>query len=583
MVTLFFKADAKVVSGPKFKVGLATVLIANGVLEKALVDIMLAEGSIVADVHLDGMEYGRMVRDWTDAGLIVVVVDGVAYVAYSTYASVDPYAADNLCTGHVIGNLSFAMDDFGAPPVLVGFDSRNDTSLIPSEMYTFQADLELDLQYAVATYYTSNPDFYGEVCVTTRVVFAPAHAIEAAIILSNYSFNYDGITEADIQGASLAVALGHKAGEIVVDQIRDEDVSPGFVVLTAVDDAFFAPEEIKTSSAGLVGGIVGVLALCAVLFVLIYRAKRREDDAHTIRVKMAISPEGLQFFSDGMLTDNSTPLADTIWTMDRNGDGVITTDELAQFGLGEHMPMVRDEVASFNNSKTSPSAASVSSPGYFSVGEITSPAYLPGPGHFHPMAGASVMGVGSAPSFNRSPIASYGTRPSGTPSGRQTPRSIPMANPLYRESEDDFLSTQPHTGASHMKEGRPSLLAEDEYIDTTGALTSWGAGATQSPDDALSDSDVEWGVEAAWGSGPEGGHDFPTLKGATMKVSAGVGLSGYAVPQSPIEFNSTVHFAGVAAGVHGRPSLIEDYNDGGTADEEYGMAAIALASASLRP
>jgi len=505
--------------------------------------------------------------------LIVVVVDGMAFVAYSTYDSIDPYASDNVCTGHTIGNLTFAMDDFGAPSEKIGYASRNDTSLIPSELYAFQTNLESDLQYALTTYYTSNPDLLGEICVTTSVVRTPAHSIYTSIILSNYSANFQGITQADIDGASMAVALGYKAGEIVIDNVRDQDVAPGGVVLDAVDDAFFAEAATKNSSAGLIGGVLGAFIVCAVLFGLIYRHKRKNHDEHTERVKKAISPDGLQFF-----VDNSSSVD---WRMDTNNDGIISHDELTNFGLGLGS-------ASFNSSKvayTSPSGASMDSPGYFSVGEINSPKYLPGPGdsngggHFYPMTGGSLMGVGSGPLFSRSPImADYGGRTIETASGRQTPRSVPMANPHYRESEDGFLSTRAHAGATKLQEGRPSLVADDEYISTTDVLTSWGGGAAHSPD-TLSDSDGDWGQELAWGE-PQGDHGFPTLKSATMKVGAGIGLSGYALPQSPVEVSPTVHFAGVATG---RPSLMEDDNDDGTANNEYGMAAIALAGATYRP
>jgi len=67
-----------------------------------------------------------------------------------------------------------------------------------------------------------------------------------------------------------------------------------------------------------------------------------------------------------------------------------------------------------------------------------------------------------------------------------------------------------------------------------------------------------------------------------MKVGAGAALSGYARPSSPIEINPTVHFAGVGGGnSNSRPSLLAD-DGGNAADEEYGMAAIALANVAYR-
>lgn len=583
---MYFEGDAKVINGARFKVALATVLVANGVYEKILVGIELHEGSIVAEVTTDGLEYGRMMLEWMDAGLIVVVVDGMTYVAYRTYDSINPYAADNVCSGHVIGNLTFAMDDFGAPPVLAGYAPRNSAALLPSEMYAFQADLEADLQQALVAHYTSNTDFYGEICVTTNVVLLPEHAIQTEIVLSNYSVHYASMTTEDVEAVGMAVARGYKSGEIVIEDVRGRDVNPGSVVLTAVDADFFSAAKPDNMTGSLVGGVVGGIGVCAVLFGLIYRAKLKEEDDHMQRVKMAISPDGLQFYGYGA----STKDADVIELNDSKPLDV-SAQEMALFGLGLDMPLVGGSNERFTNvAYTSPSGASPSSPGYFSVGEITSPKYLPGPGndggsHFYPESGGSLMGVATGPLFGRSPVmADYG-RAVETPSGRQTPRNVPMFNPHYREAND--LDTQLHAGATKLKGGRPSLV-DDEYIDTTDALTSWtGSGAANSPDALSSDSDDgEWGQVNTWGATNnlvlQADHDFPTLRSATMKVGAGAALSGYARPSSPIEINPTVHFAGVGGGnSNSRPSLLAD-DGGNAADEEYGMAAIALANVAYR-
>jgi len=530
--------------------------VAIGVPPDAINGISLQVGSIIAEVKLEGMEYGRIIAEAVKDRLVVVLVDGSVFVGYATYGEINPFAAEDGCEGFLLGNLSFPLSSFPEPAQFAGFDHRNGTDLVPSEQHAFQIELQTAVQSVVSTRFEMD-DFEPIVCVITTIV-DNLNSVVADLIVSNVSADFDQFDQAFFDELSKIIALGYKSGELSVE-IRDAEVVPDEVLLDAVAAAFFAEDKEASSNAALLGAIIAVLAITAILFGLAFWYKKKFEAAHwakvTARVHGARSANLFQPWSEP---------GDQALSHDVQGtDGASVLD---QFGLGPDLGLsLMHGRGGFDKhvDYRPPSAPSVQQ-GYFDVGDIRAPSTLPGPaspgGHFYPGGmGSSVMGEEFGMGGGTSPTsASYanGGRASVTTLG-------------------EYKDLNP---------------ADDEYITTGELLSEYGVNQQETYRPALFDEAEpgidEWGTHA-WGASPEPtDHDFPTLKSATL--IHGGGLPGYAAPEEPGIMEATpieamaVHFAHERGSGAGRPSLFNG-DDDEDADQEFGMAHIALARVGGTP
>lgn len=543
---IYFKGDANVVDGPKFKVALASTIVSIGVTPDAIIGISLEVGSIIANIDLVGMQYGRMIREAIADGLLVVLVDGFTFVGYAAYEDVDPFAGA-VCEGFLLGNLSFPMSALPEPGQFFGYDYRNGTDLVPSEQHGFQSDLSATLQSAVSTHFRNAGDSHPIICVISTIVATP-HSIVADLIVSNTSVGFAQFDQAFFDELSIAIALGHKSGGLGVD-IRDVQVAPAAVDLTSVEAAFFAEDKEASSNMGLIGAVIGVLVVTIILIALAFYFKKQNEAAHWAKVSVRV--EGARS-------------ANLFQTWSEPGDGAHANESpnvLEQFGLGsdfDGIRMVRGQ-GSFDKHVDYRPASAQGSVSYFDVGDINSPSSLASPGgHFYP-GGTSSAVIGEE----------Y------TMGGATSPGSAAYSNG-GRASV---------TTLGIYKDPTP---ADDEYIVTGQLLNEFGVHIPETRyrpalfdnADDMDDMD-EWGTNA-WGHSPEPtDHDFPTLKSATLTHG---GQPGYAAPVEPGIVEPTpvegmaVHFAHERGSGSGRPTLLDT-----DADEEFGMAHIALARVGGTP
>jgi len=556
---VYFEGDSSTVDGPKFKAALGSAVIALGVSPDGIVSINLQVGSIIAEINLVGMEFGRMINEAMENRLLVVLVDGAAFVGYATYAEIDPFF-DQVCEGYHLGNMTFPLADFPSPQQLDGFVERG--AIVPSERHMFQTELNTKVQLVATAQYRED-GFKPVICVVATIVEVDSRSVLVDIIVSRASPEFDQFDQAFYDRLSEAIAIGYTSGDLNV-QVGDTVVSAQDVDLNSIEAAFFAEDKEASSNAALIGAVVAVLAITVILIGLAYWAKRRNENQHWAEVSARVQ------------RSRSANLFHP-WTESGDHAGNGHASVLEQFGLGPDMDagfgmsMVGGRGSFTKSAEYRPASAQSALQGYFNVGDIRAPSTLPGPaspgGHFYPGGmGTTLMGQFGAGS-STSPTAAYGSG-----SGRISTASV-----------GDYRDPNP---------------ADDEYIVTGQLLNDFGVnmlGSGQGGDGyrpALFDEDEddddgmgEWGTHA-WGTSPEPPeHDFPTMRSAT--ITKGGGLPGYAAPEEPgiIEVTQVealaVHFAHENGAGAGRPSLFEDDDDDDDddddgAEKEFGIAHIAL-------
>jgi hypothetical protein len=557
------------VNGEMFKVAMvescldvaATKKISGqGVIENFVNDISLVAGSIIATLDIAGAEYVQILNEAVDEGLLVVKVDGQTYIARHTYQEVNPFLYTVLCHGVILGELSYHASDFPKQGSMPGFDNRLET-LTDNELYNFGLDVNNDLQNALLKYVSPEDGFIAEMCsVVTVGTFSDS--IQVQVILSNSSLqlNRTSLIDVDFETTDLnatgesgfvnilevstrAVASAFDNQELSVLS-RSGSVDPAEINMISVgnyaDAMFFEKSKAKSSTASLVGTVAGIIVMCALLMVLLYRVKRMTESEHQARVHMMmIQPDIGVFDIPATPEPTDADIAKLFDGMDMHGIGnALVGDRRASISNNFDDSNGNDyfgkkarpsEINFYEAAAKSQAAAAPGSASYFSVGEINAPKYLPGPGgnsHFYPTAGMPAL------------VESL-QRGGGS-------------NPAYLNANDDFdMGFAAGPGFSNQivggGQGRPSLFndADEEFKVTNNVLENqgWSSNAgLESPPGGGEDWDTDWGS-----GGFSDAHNFPTLKAATL--TGGTGL-GYAMPTDipvvesvPVE--ATVHFAAV--------------------------------------
>jgi len=217
---VYFEGDSSTVDGPKFKAALGSAVIALGVSPDGIVSINLQVGSIIAEINLVGMEFGRMINEAMENRLLVVLVDGVAFVGYATYDEIDPFF-DQVCEGYHLGNMTFPLADFPSPQQLDGFVERG--AIVPSERHVFQTELNTKVQLVATAQYRED-GFKPVICVVATIVEVDSRSVLVDIIVSRASPEFDQFDQAFYDRLSEAIAIGYTSGDLNV-QVGDTVVS----------------------------------------------------------------------------------------------------------------------------------------------------------------------------------------------------------------------------------------------------------------------------------------------------------------------------------------------------------------------
>ena len=444
-VVMYFVGDAASVDGVKFKAGLVESAIKNGIPRDAITLTRIHVGSIIADMTVSGVEFGRMLDEAIVAGTLSVIVDGVAYIAYSTYSKIDPYRSSPPCDGHSIGNITYPVEGLAEAELHPGYQARsNPEQFLPSEIYRFEQELIETVQSSL-----EGGEHWGmDICVVSTIWYQKEPAtLETSIYVRNTTADYVGIDNSTLQAVSDAVAAAYKAGEFNEAGLRGGTVEASAMELDLVDDSFFTPEAAEKSyTSALLGAVGGVLAISVLMLAFIYRAKQITEADHRKRVSMAISNSGVwRDDFDGSVTKTQlSNWSDHFQNAARSRPGSPYMDmagrKSAEYGMptgspgtgsiGPYLQMGSPTSTNgalppptFNSNRPQykaggsdgqPDGASV---GYFAVGDINSPRSPPGPAadapssHFYPsLSGSSAFfasGDGNG-AVTSSPAANYG-------------------------------------------------------------------------------------------------------------------------------------------------------------------------------
>ena len=529
-VPMFFIGDANEVDGAAFDRGLRAAAVNVGVPEEEIHSSRVYAGSIVADMTVTGVEFGRTLDEAIAAGKLLVLVNGVAFVAYGNYTDVDPYALAGPCNGHHVGNVSFPLGSVPLAVQLSGFEKRNLTHVLPSELYEFESTLvdsfkkPLDVQ-------VNTQDM--ELCVVSHIYYGVGASINSEIFLSDATADYEAVVAdlSALQSAANSLAQGYLSGNFALD-FRGVSLQATGLELALVDSAVLnpIPAEENNYTAGLIGAVVGVFVLSALLLGFIYRAKLITEAEHKKRVSMAIGGgKGIWRDKDGIssaqerVSFSARQISDFAFQFDMPANGSPQSPyspyletggkrrSLESVGSAKPIPQYR-AAESLSPAGRAPDykaldaykiAPDVLSQGYFSVGEINSPDSLPGPAanHFYPSLGGSSV-------FMQNITSGFGNKARGAP---------------QRSSVASYTS-----GPTAQ---RPSLAADDSvaHAEFSSALRTL-ANYTDPSMAPVTANDTEWGSAAWRGALPGDDHDFPTLKAATIKQSRPALEPGYATP-----------------------------------------------------
>jgi len=542
---MFFIGDASEVNGDAFDAGLRSAAVDVGVPEEEIHSTRIHAGSIVADMTVTGVEFGRTLEEAIASGELIVLVNGVAFVAYGNYSDVDPYTIAGSCTGHKVGNVSFPMSTIPLATQYPGFEERNLTYILPSEIYEFESELvdsfETTLEAEIGTQGM-------ELCTVSHIYYGDAPSIHSAIFLSNTTANYAALVKDldALQSAANSIAQGYISGEYDLE-FRGLTLEASGMELQLVEDSVLHPEAAKSHTAGLIGAVVGVFVLSVLMLGFIYRAKLITEAEHKKRVSMAIAPganiwrdaNGISSAQDQVpftakqLSDfafqfdmpNASPQSPYLETGGKRSSGDSLGSPAGKLGgqyrSAEAMsPTYRSpDYKALDAYKAAPDSLSA---GYFSVGEINSPLSPPGlsSNHFYPSLGGSSV-------FMQNITNGFGDQKG------------PERSSASRASVASYSRGPGLGGVSGPKVSRPSLAVDDllgdpdanaEFTSALRSLANYTDPSIAPLSATPAADDTTWGSEAWRGTLPGEDHDFPTLKAATMKKGRPSLEPGYATP-----------------------------------------------------
>jgi Ca2+-binding EF-hand superfamily protein len=536
-VRLFFVGDANEVNAVAFKDGLKASAIENGIHERYIFgEPRLQAGSILADMTVTGVAWGRVLDELIAAGKISVLVDGVKYVAYGTYGEIDPYRNTPHCIGDVLANVTYFLPPAPLGLQLEGYEPRNESQLLPSELFAFDQLALANAEAALAT----KPELANlKVCIRSYITYIQDDEsfIDMDIYLANWTVNFPNILNETKEMAARALGNEYKRGNFV-SEINGEEVEATGMDSSVIDRSYFQQDKAADATLALVLGAIGVLIICILLLGLIYRAKGITDTEHRKRVSMAIAPSAVWGDKEGVMSGQgpldftSEQLENFAYKFETPGARLAPNnkrqslkEQQSKTSLGLYLDMGGQSPTSQPTSYQSPAGGSV---GYFAVGDINPPDVQPGPGmagpsnHFYP-SGSSLFGAATmAPKpGSKGTVAEYGLGPGLVKTSRPS------------LTDDGFRNRTSVKGPFNEVTGGGPRAGDDEFSSAVTALSSFAPLPKGDYVRSYTDPshDDGWGGGGGWADTglPGGDHDFPTLKPANAFVRPPI-EPGYARP-----------------------------------------------------